>query len=353
VEPGHGIVTDEDRYEISRAALSETLERILLLDEPGHASFVTRFQPTSGPGMAKGVEDTTFYRYNRLVALNEVGGNPAAWALAVDEFHRANIKRAERFPRHLLTTFTHDTKRSPDVRARLVALTWHAEEWEEFARAELDFEDRNEAYLALQTLVAACPIEEERIDAYLEKAYRESKARTNWLEPDEEWEGRIKEWARSKREVAGAFAERLREDAERIALGMLVLKLTSPGVPDIYQGDELEALSLVDPDNRRPVDWDERRRLLDSLRGGAEPTRHTLKLWVTWKLLDLRRRRIDAFAGGYMPLDAPPDVCAFMRGAEVAVFVPLRGDAEPSLDGEWRDVLEGRLPFSVLERAAG
>jgi (1->4)-alpha-D-glucan 1-alpha-D-glucosylmutase len=174
--------------------------------------------------------------------------------------------------------------------------------------------------------------------------------KTNWLEPDEAWEDRIKAWARSKRAAAGAFAERLRADAERVALGMLVLKLTCPGVPDIYQGDELEALALVDPDNRRPVDWDARRRTLDDLRAGAEPTRDTLKLWVTWKLLDLRRRQPDAFSAGYMPLDAPPDVCAFMRGPGVAVFVPLRGDGEPALEGDWRDVLEGRVPFSVLER---
>jgi (1->4)-alpha-D-glucan 1-alpha-D-glucosylmutase len=351
VEPEHGVVADEDRYEISRAAVSETLERILLLEEPGHESFVTRFQQTTGPVMAKGVEDTTFYRYNRLVALNEVGGNPAAWSLAVGEFHLANLERAERFPRQLLTTFTHDTKRSPDVRARLVALTWHAAEWAEFARAELDFEDRNEAYFVLQTLVSAWPIEEERIDAYLEKAFRESKGKTNWLEPDEEWEGRIKAWARSKRTQAGELATRLLDDAQHVTLGMLVLKLTSPGVPDIYQGDELEALALVDPDNRRPVDWDERRRILDELRSGAEPTRETMKLWVTWKLLDLRRRRPEAFGGGYRPLEAPPDICAFMRGPDVVVVVPLRGAADVVVPGEWRDVLEGRLPFSVRERA--
>jgi (1->4)-alpha-D-glucan 1-alpha-D-glucosylmutase len=351
VEPEHGIVTDEDRYEIARAAVSETLARILLLEEPGHEAAVTRFQQTTGPVMAKGVEDTAFYRYNRLVGLNEVGGDPGAWSLAVDDFHLANLRRAARFPRHLLTTFTHDTKRSPDVRARLVALTAHAEEWERFARAELDFEDRNEAYLALQTLVAAWPIDADRIDAYLEKAFRESKVRTNWLEPDEEWEARIKVWARAKRDAAGAFAGRLRDDAERVALGMLVLKLTCPGVPDIYQGDELESLALVDPDNRRPVDWELRRRSLDELRAGAEPARELLKLWVTWKLLGLRRRRPEAFAGGYMPLDAAPDVCAFMRGPDVAVLVPLRGEAGPAPAGDWVDVLEGRLPFRVLERA--
>ena len=206
VEPEGDVVADEDRSEIARAALAESLERILLLDERGHDDFVHRFQQTTGPVMAKGVEDTTFYRYNRFVALNEVGGNPGAWELPVDTFHLANIERADRFPRHLLTAFTHDTKRSPDVRARLVALTWHADEWEEFARRELDFPDRNEGYFALQTLVGAWPIEHERIDAYFEKAFRESKLRTNWLDPDEAWEGRIKEWARSKRDAAGALA---------------------------------------------------------------------------------------------------------------------------------------------------
>ena len=221
--------------------------------------------------MAKGVEDTTFYRYNRFVALNEVGGNAGAWTLPVDAFHLANIERAERFPRQLLTTFTHDTKRSPDVRARLLALTWHVDEWAELARRELDFADANEAYFALQTLVGAWPIEHERIDAYFEKAFRESKIRTNWLAPDEEWEGRIKAWARSKRDVAGALAERIRAEGERISLSMLVLKLTCPGVPDIYQGDEAEALALVDPDNRRPVDWGRLALLLGPVASGTGP----------------------------------------------------------------------------------
>jgi (1->4)-alpha-D-glucan 1-alpha-D-glucosylmutase len=346
VEPERRAVAAEDRYEVSRAAVSDRLARILLLEEPGHDTFVRRFQQTTGPLMAKGVEDTAFYRYNRLVALNEVGGDAGRWTIPVDQFHLANVERAERFPLHLLTTFTHDTKRSPDVRARLLALSWHAEEWARFARSELDFDDANEGYFALQTLVGAWPIEEERIDEYLEKAFRESKRQTSWLAPDETWERRVKRWARAKREAAGAFAERLRADGERIALGMLALKLTCPGVPDIYQGDELEALALVDPDNRRPVDWALRRALL-----ADDPTRDP-KLWVTSKLLDLRRRRPDAFASGYMPVAASPDVCAFMRGGDVLVVVPLSPAAESdvSVAGEWRDVLEERMPFRVFER---
>ena len=341
VEPEHDAVADDDRQEIARAAVSDTLERILLLEERGHDEFVQRFQQTTGPVMAKGVEDTTFYRYNRFVGLNEVGGNPGAWTLPVDAFHLANIERAERFPRNLLTTFTHDTKRSPDVRARLLALTWHADEWTELARRELDFEDANEAYFALQTLVGAWPIEHERFDAYFEKAFRESKLKTNWLDPDEAWEARIKEWARSKRDAAGELAERIRAEGERISLATLVLKLTCPGVPDVYQGDEAEALALVDPDNRRPVDWARLEKLLDE-----DPLREP-KLWVTSRVLGLRRERPEGFAGGYMPVAAPPDVCAFMRGPDVLIVVPLSPSARPEVDvkGDWHDVLEGRFPF--------
>src|SRR5205807_5861186 len=132
IEPWAGVVADEDRAEIARAAVAESLGRILTLEDPGHELFVTRFQQTTGPVMAKGVEDTAFYRYLRLAALNEVGGNPARFGMTVDEFHAANAVR----PRHgLLTTYTHDTKRSPDVRARIVALTWHADEWFERVRS--------------------------------------------------------------------------------------------------------------------------------------------------------------------------------------------------------------------------
>src|SRR6185436_1279330 len=145
--------------------------------------------------------------------------------------------------------------------------------------------------------------EHERIDAYFEKAYRESKLRTNWLEPDEEWEGRIKAWARSKRDAAGELAERIRAEGQRVALSMLVLKLTCPGVPDIYQGDEAEALALVDPDNRRPVDWSRLARVLE------EDPLSEAKLWVTSRLLRFRRERPEAFTGGYMPIAAAADVC--------------------------------------------
>ena len=136
IRPDEGVVDEADREEIGRANVSEELRRILFLQEPRHDEFVIRFQQTTGPVMAKGVEDTAFYRYFRLAALNEVGGNPGRFGMGVDEFHAANAKRGERFPLHLLTTYTHDTKRAPDVRARIVALTWLADRWRR-ARARL------------------------------------------------------------------------------------------------------------------------------------------------------------------------------------------------------------------------
>ncbi len=192
IRPYAGVIGDADREEIGRAGVSEELRRILFLQEAGHEEFVVRFQQTTGPVMAKGVEDTAFYRYFRLAALNEVGGNPGRFGLAVSEFHDANTKRATRFPRQLLTTYTHDTKRSPDVRSRLIALTWLAEEWTARVlawRGELGgLDDAREELLVYQTLVGALPISRERLDAYLEKALREGKVTTSWLTPNLEHE---------------------------------------------------------------------------------------------------------------------------------------------------------------------
>src|SRR5439155_12288677 len=214
-------------------------------------SFVIRFQQTTPAVFAKGVEDTAFYRYNRLLALNEVGGDPGRFGLSVDDFHAANLERARRFPLHLLASQTHDTKRSGDVRARLIALTWIPDEWRAFV-ASLPVErgvDPDDAYLVWQALVGAWPLTRERLDGYLEKALRESKRRSSWLEPDVEYERRVREFAWSHHELVAPFARRVAELGERIALAQTLLKLTCLGVPDIYQGDELESLNLVDPDN--------------------------------------------------------------------------------------------------------
>ncbi|HWG54956.1 MAG TPA: malto-oligosyltrehalose synthase [Gaiellaceae bacterium] len=354
VEPDAGIVSDEDRERVAEAGIPDELARILLLEERGHDAFVLRFQQTTPPVMAKGVEDTAFYRWNRLVALNEVGGNPARFSLPIEEFHRANLERAERFPLHLLSTMTHDAKRSADTRARIAAISRFADEWVDLvARWHADtggLDDPNEEYLVLQTLVGvwdpADPSVAERLERYLEKALREAKTNTNWIDQNHEHEGKVKSFATGLlrderfRESFEPFVRRVVEEAQRATLGMVLLKLTCPGVPDVYQGDELPFLALVDPDNRREVDWRLRRRLLGS---ADEPE----KLRLIRTTLALRERRPSAFAAGYEPLDAGPDVCAFLRGAEVKVAVAVRGEVvDPEAPGDWRDVL--RTPTLLL-----
>jgi (1->4)-alpha-D-glucan 1-alpha-D-glucosylmutase len=345
IRPFAGVIEEADRQEIGRANVTEELRRILFLQEPGNEDFVVRFQQTTGPVMAKGVEDTAFYRYFRLSALNEVGGNPARFAITVDEFHDANATRAARFPQHLLTTYTHDTKRSPDVRARIVALTWLADEWRgrvEAWRAELGpLDDPREELLVLQTLAGAAPIERERLDGYLEKALREGKVNSNWLTPNEEHEARVKAWAWRAAQVVAAdpFLERVREVGRRLALSQLLLKLTAPGVADVYRGDELEDLSLVDPDNRRPVDWEGRRRVLEELRAGGSPNARTAKLYVTWRTLRLRAELTEAFHGSYERVELGNGVCAFVRGGAVLVAAAVDPFVTPSPPEGWRDVL--------------
>jgi (1->4)-alpha-D-glucan 1-alpha-D-glucosylmutase len=342
VEPRAGRVDEGDREAL--AALPERLRRVLLLEERGHDEFVTRFQQTTGPVMAKGVEDTAFYRSFRLTALNEVGGDPGRFSLPVEEFHRANLEREARFPNHLLATQTHDTKRSGDVRARIVALAALADEWVVRRAGWSTLDDPHEDELLWQTLVGTWPIEPERVEAYLEKALREAKVNTSWVQPNEEHERRVKAAARraivEPPEGFDELAARVADLGRRNALAMTLLKLTVPGVPDLYQGDELESLNLVDPDNRRPVDWDEHGRAL------AQPPP---KLHVIREALALRRRRS---LGEYRPLALGDDACAFLRGDDVAVAVPLRGQDPPELDlpGEWRSVLDEELPVRLLER---
>lgn len=366
VDPDSGEIDALDRQAVLGARLPARLASILLLEERGHDAFVIRFQQTTPPVMAKGVEDTAFYRYNRLLCLNEVGSSPARFSLSIDDFHAANLERASRFPHHLLATQTHDTKRSGDVRARIAALSWMPDRWRELvhewrcANAPLltgKAPDANEEYLIYQTLVGTWPIEPERLEEFLEKALREAKTHTNWIEPDEAWESAVKQFAQALRghrpflDSFEPFADEVAQLGERIALAQTLLKLTCPGVPDIYQGDELWNLNLVDPDNRRPVDWELRRRLLAELRADATPTRETAKIYLTWKALELRARRPQAFAGAYEPLDAGADVCAFTRGSEVLVAVPIRPRAAYEPPPGFRDVLGGAdLGVWLLER---
>ena len=354
VDPDTGDVDGLDRQAVAEAQLPPRLASILLLEERGRDAFVIRFQQTTPPVMAKGVEDTAFYRYHRLLCLNEVGGSPARFSLDVDDFHAGNLERLRRFPRQLLTTTTHDTKRSGDVRARLAALTWIPDEWRALVQRlpRAQNVDPNDAYLVWQTLVGAWPLDRDRLDGYLEKALREGKRTSSWLAPDEAYEQRVQDYAWSLAEEVAPFASRLDELGRRIALGQTLLRLTCPGVPDVYQGDELWNFSLVDPDNRRPVDWERRRRVLSQLAAGGRPTPETAKLYLTWKTLQLRARRPDAFSeGAYEPLDAGPDVCAFTRGGEVLVAVELRPEARFEPPVGFRDALGPELGVWLYERS--
>jgi (1->4)-alpha-D-glucan 1-alpha-D-glucosylmutase len=284
----------------------------------------------------------------------------------VEAFHAAN--RARR-PHNLLITQTHDTKRSGDVRARIGALAGMADEWAGHVRRWLEAcsplrgPDTAERYFIFQTLIGAWPIEPSRLAAYMEKALREAKRNTSWIEPDTAYEERVKAFCRRLYEHRpfltdfAPFAATVARAGDRAALGQLLLKLTVPGVPDVYQGDELLALSLVDPDNRRPVDWALRRRLLAELQAGAEPTDETRKLWLIVRALTLRAERPEAFAGSYEPLDVGPDAVAFVRGGSVLAAAALRAAVpDVALDlpaGTWHDVLgdrrlRGRIALSEL-----
>jgi (1->4)-alpha-D-glucan 1-alpha-D-glucosylmutase len=370
----------------AHVAATDALERALLDSWQGveqtlarlRLAFVLRWQQLTGPAAAKGVEDTALYAYAPLASRNEVGGDPGVpVAGAVERLHARLTERAERHPRALNATNTHDTKRSADVRARLDALSESPVAWERRLRRW------RRHHRALQTLVAGrlAPLRttdnfiyqalvgvwpvgsgvratdddrwlaelKERLTKYIEKAVREAKVRTSWTDPDAGYEAAIARFitgmldrpsnARFLHDVE-QFVGQLERPGRWNALARLVVHLTAPGVPDVYQGDELESLNLVDPDNRRPVDWDARRRAL------ALPPP---KLQVIREALALRRRRA---LGEYRPLALGDDVCAFTRGDDVAVAVPLRGQDPPELDlpGEWRSVLDGALPVRLLER---
>jgi (1->4)-alpha-D-glucan 1-alpha-D-glucosylmutase len=302
--------------------------------------YARRFGQLSGPVMAKGVEDTAMYRYLRLVALNEVGGDPGRWGVDLDELHR---RAATGRPHSLLAGTTHDTKRSESVRARLLVLAQVPEAWADAVGRWAErhpFADPHAGYLVWQTLVGAWPIDAERLWRYLEKAVREAKRRTSWLDPDEDHEADL------RRTVEAIFDdEGLRADVERfvdgiagpgrvIDLAHLLLRCTLPGVPDLYQGSEDELLTLVDPDNRAAVPADVHRR-------------DTARSRLIRAALRVRGEHPDAFDGGYEPLDLGRQVVGFVRGGRVAVVAPRFGPTTlPELPGPWDVALDspgGRL----------
>ena len=381
-----GCVSDRDRQVVYRAVaqakrrrpeldidLFDFIRDVLLLQQPPdldeagcreRALFVGRFQQVTSPLVAKGVEDTAFYVYIPLVTLNEVGGDPTKVAISVDEFHRENVDRLKHQPGSLIATTTHDTKRTEDTRARINVLSevphlWRSAVnlWSRLNRRHLREVDgepapsRNDEYLFYQTVVGTWPIDASdkaaieqypaRFQAYMEKATHEAKQRTGWINPNAEYDAAMRDFvaAALDNNPKNRFLAELREFHARIigwglysALSQAFFKLTSPGVPDIYQGQELWDFSLVDPDNRRPVDFARRRELLDQMQAtlsrdgnsrlefarrlADDPRDPSLKLFVTWQLLQFRRKNHELFRHGqYVPLMAQGSraehVCAY------------------------------------------
>ena len=376
---------------------------VAVLGQPGlgsgdqraaRAELITRFGQTTGPVMAKGVEDTAFYRWSRLVALNEVGGSPEKFGTSPAEFHAAAERLSRRWPATMTTLSTHDTKRTEDVRARLAVLSESPQEWGHkvaewhglarwltdgaAAEATERAPDPDLEYLMWQTLVGAWLIGEERLTGYLDKAMHEAKTRTSWTVRRPAYESAVLGMAAAVladpelTTAIASFVARIAPDARVNSLGAKLIQLTMPGVADVYQGCEITGLSLVDPDNRRPVDYQRRRRLLAALDGIDQAAGlDAEKLLVTSRALWLRRDHPDWFAGGYLPLAAEgpgaEHVVAFARGGyavTVATRLPagLRrrggwGDtALPLPELHWRDVLTGvrhaglRPPLEELTR---
>jgi (1->4)-alpha-D-glucan 1-alpha-D-glucosylmutase len=329
------------------------------------ADFAIRLQQTWGPVMAKGIEDTAWYRWHRMVALNEVGGDPLLLDDGgADRMHAWAEAQQQHWPLGMTTLSTHDTKRSEDVRARLLALSGDAESWARCAGAFREAAGRHgvdpqTAQLVWQTLAGVGPVDQERLETYLVKAVREAKLHTAWVDGDEDYEKRVLALAAEAAQPGElkALVDTAMDhnaDAVRAAtLGQKLLQLMLPGTPDTYQGTEIVDLSLVDPDNRRPVDYEARRSRLAGLREHRPRDLDDEKLLVTTKALHLRRELPEAFGddGGYEPLrPSSRHAVGYLRGGEVAVLATRAvqrlvaaggwGEATVTLPaGLWRDEL--------------
>jgi (1->4)-alpha-D-glucan 1-alpha-D-glucosylmutase len=388
----------------------EFLEKLLTCDlvrgtESGYGrtsviEVAMKVQQYSGPVMAKGFEDTALFRYNRFAGLNEVGSSPEQFGASVAAFHKENTHRAQHWPRTMLTTSTHDTKHSEDARARLAAISLLSEEWgarvagwSRILRARRgDVEatappSRNDEYLFFQNLIATWPaeltasslLEQDTVNAYAErlkkatvKSLREARVHTNWSAPNEAYEHAVTDFISDtlNLERSEAFFANFLSFQERIALFgvhnslvQTVLKLTSPGVPDFYQGSELWDLSLVDPDNRRPVDYSVRRRMLEQIKGTSQDSKceeirdmwstwqdGRIKLFVTSALLQYRKANSELFQkGSYQPLSvegrAAEQVCAFARhdeSSELLVMVSKNARLDAASFQETKIPVHGR-----------
>ena len=357
------------------------LEDVLLLRVRGplESEFTMQFQQFTGPAMAKGIEDTAFYCYNRLVSLNEVGGDPGRFGISLDDFHRHCEETERRWPRTMNTSSTHDTKRSGDVRARINLLSEIPDEWsavvnrwvkhnERHKRGGMP--DRNTEYLLYQNLLGAWPITIERFQAYMEKAARESKVQTSWINPNQEFETALRLFVEAIFSDP-AFMDDFEQfigpliDAGRVqSLAQTLIKLTAPGVPDTYQGTELWDLSLVDPDNRRPVDYEQRARLLAELEHLspeailARADEGLPKLWTVRQGLGVR-----GLLHGYRRLEVAGEkrehIISYQRDAVITVVPRLRlslGDWDKTAvqipSGSWMNELTGDRVSGRSVRAA-
>ena len=402
---------DRGRVEVAVAAVSRRrpdldaelvtfLGELVLGEHDGslEMEFTQRLPQLTGAVMAKGVEDTAFYRYHRFVSLNEVGGDPGVFGRSVATFHDDTAAAAQRWPDSMLTLSTHDTKRSADVRARLNVLSELPDVWSHAVQRWADrndqhrttvWPDRNAEYLLYQTLVGAWPIDPGRVVTFMAKATKEAKVHTSWVDPVDEYDEATESFTRSiladrdfLADLEGFLGDNdIVRRGYRNSLAQVALLLTVPGVPDLYQGTELWDLSLVDPDNRRSVEFDVRRRLLEEMGPASSADALALmdagapKLWLMHRLLHHRRRNRPLYATQeYEPMavtgERAGDVVAFRRD-RLAVVIPCRtaggwsGASVELPSGRWLDVptgtpIEGgrqaldpllaRFPVIVLER---
>ncbi len=393
----HAAITDEDREHI-RSAVEQAKQRkpdldsglfdfmhdVLTMKISGEleSEFVARFQQFTSPIMAKGVEDTAFYCYNRLVSMNEVGGDPGNNGVSVEAFHAYNEHMQATFPTTLLTLSTHDTKRADDVRARLAVLSEMPARWaaklKRWSRMNAKYRsgrypDPNTEYFLYQTVLGAWPIQQDRLQAYMQKAMREAKRITSWLSNNQEYEDALNRFIEATLQDSAfcaevqAFVDRINPAGRINSLTQTLLKCTSPGVPDLYQGGELWDHSLVDPDNRRPVEYELRRTLLAELqdRTPLDAAAHALanmetglpKLWLIRQALRLRLERPTSFDANssYEPLvvQGPKagHVVAYCRSGEVIAVAPRlshrlannwSGTSLILPEGQWTDRLSGQ-----------
>jgi (1->4)-alpha-D-glucan 1-alpha-D-glucosylmutase len=371
-EGAHHLIDALERAAEARPDLDDVIDRIApALVDPSNAAAV-RLQQTSGMVMAKGVEDTAFYRASRLTSLSEVGGDPSVFSVSAAEFHRAQRDRLGSWPHTMTTLTTHDTKRSEDTRARIAVLAEIGHEWSsalERLQSLVPLEDAVLADLLWQAIVGARPASRERLHAYAEKASREAGDGTTWTEPDEDFERRMHALVDAAFDdpavvaVLDALDERIDAAGWSNGLAQKLVQLTAPGVPDVYQGTEFWDRSLVDPDNRRPVDYTERRHVLAELDGPDDDGPEQLpavdldgaaKLLVTSRALRVRRDHPELFTR-YLELEATGSaadhVLAFDRGG--AVTVATRLPIGLRRVGGWGDTLVHPVPLDRVDLLTG